>query len=166
MVNSGDEAHRGHERLPGVPLTGEDTASLRREPIESAAALAGFFHPAPLQPAALFEAIQQRIQRRDMEFQLAAGLAFDQPADLVAMPRALLDNRQDDQLRRPLFQLAIQHPPVNSCHSHIWYRQATGETRAMTKLFIRSGALRRDRYAWPAVRERRTRRRRPRRGSE
>src|SRR3954462_2183739 len=107
MVDSGDEAHRRHERLPGVALAGEDAPPFRCKAIEAPAALAGLFHPTPLHPATLFEAVQQRIQRRDVELQLSTGTRFDQLADLVAVACARFDDRQDDELRRSFLQFTV-----------------------------------------------------------
>src|SRR5688572_11578893 len=123
MVDSGDEAHRVHERLPGMALPRQHTAALGGEAVEAPPPLAGLLDPLPLQPAPLLEAIQERIERRDVELQMTARPGLDELADLVAVAGARLHDRENHQLRRPLFQLAIEHAPVYSCHNHICYSQ-------------------------------------------
>src|SRR5262245_42856079 len=124
MIASRDEPHRVDERLPGLALTRQHAAPFRRQLIEAAPALPGLLHPLALKPAALLEAIQQRIERRQVELQLPARAAFDQLAELVAVTRTALNNRQDDQLRRPFLQFAIEHAGVYICHSHACYSQS------------------------------------------
>ena len=78
MVHSSDKAHRGHERLPGVPLARQHAPALGGEPVETASsALAGFLDPPSLQPAALLETVEQGIERGDVELQLAVRQSLD-----------------------------------------------------------------------------------------
>src|SRR5262245_26918853 len=123
MVHSGDKPHRIDEGLPGVALARQHASAFGREAVETSAPLSRLFHPLALQPPALLEAIEQGIQGRDVELQLAARLRLNQLADLVAVARARFDDRQDDELRRSLFELAVQHATVHSCHNHICYRR-------------------------------------------
>jgi hypothetical protein len=87
MVDSREEAHRVHERLPGVPLPRQHAAAFGGQAVEAAAALAGLFHPLALQPAAFFQAIQQRVERGNVELELAGGLRLDPLADLITDAR-------------------------------------------------------------------------------
>src|SRR5918996_5622939 len=80
LVDSRDEAHCVDEDFPGFALAGEDAAPLGGEAVEAAPPLAGFLDPSSLEPSALFESIQQRVERRDMEFQLPARLRLDELA--------------------------------------------------------------------------------------
>src|SRR5262245_48946049 len=123
MVVSRDQRHCAHEALPGFSLAREHSAAFGRQRVEAATALPGFLDPLALQPAALLEPIQQRIQRCDMKLQLAARARLDELADLVAVTRPGLEDREDDQLRRTLLELAIQ--TFDRWHSHICYRQLT-----------------------------------------
>jgi hypothetical protein len=66
-----------------------------REAIEAAPPLTGLLDPASLQPAAHLQPIKQRVERGDMELQLSGGSLLDGPADLVAVSRTRLDDRQD-----------------------------------------------------------------------
>ena len=43
-----------------------------------------------------------------------------------------LDDRQDDQLRRSLLQLTVQHPAIHRCHSHICYSQYVRVPKRLT----------------------------------
>src|SRR5258708_3294577 len=108
MFDSGDAADRVGEFAPGVALRLEHLFARRRKPVAAAAALAGLFNPGALNPAALLEPVQQRIERGDAELQHAARPRFDQLAEVVAVTRLVLDERQNEQLGAPLFQLAIE----------------------------------------------------------
>src|SRR5262245_59662208 len=103
--NSRDPADRVGELAPGVALRLQHLLSGRRQPVVAAAALTRPLDPAALDPAALLEAIQQRIQRRDAELQHTARARFDQLAEVVAVARLILDERQDEQLGASLLQL-------------------------------------------------------------
>src|SRR5688572_822132 len=124
MVDSRDETHGLDKVFPSVALAREHAAPFSRQTIETAPSLTGLLHPSALQPAAFFQAIQKRIERRHMEFELSARARFDELADFVSMTRARFDDRQDDELGGTLLQLAIEHARVYRCHSHICYRQA------------------------------------------
>src|SRR5215212_8275471 len=94
MVDSGDEAHRRDERAPRIALACKHAAPLGGQTVETAPALSRFLDPPPLQPASFFETIEQRIERRDVEFQLPGRSRLDEPADLITVPRAAFDNGQ------------------------------------------------------------------------
>jgi hypothetical protein len=70
MFVSGNAPHRLHERGPGLSLLGEDAPPLRRDLVEPSASLARFFNPRTLDPPTLLKAIQQGIERIDVEGQL------------------------------------------------------------------------------------------------
>src|SRR5262245_11431603 len=126
MIDSGDETHRVDERFPGVALAREHAPAFCRQAIEAAAALTRPLDPPALQPASFLEAIQQRIQRCDVKLQVSSGPRLNELADFVAVAGARLDDRQDDQLRRALFQFAFEHARVDRSHSHICYSHWTG----------------------------------------
>src|SRR5437870_13552234 len=108
MLESGDAIDSADELAPAVALLGEDGGASRRELVVAAAALARLLDPAPLNPAALLEAVEQRIQRRDAEAEHAARARLDQLAQLVAVARLRFDERQDEQLGAALLQLAVE----------------------------------------------------------
>jgi hypothetical protein len=89
MIYSRDETHRVHERPPGIALAGEDATALGSQTVEAAPPLPSFLNPPALQPAALLQPVQERVERRDVELQLSGGSRFNQFADFVAMTRAL-----------------------------------------------------------------------------
>src|SRR5262245_7469253 len=78
MIDSRDEAHRLDERFPGLALAGEDAPALGREAVEAAPPLAGLLDPAAAQPAALLEAVEQGVERRDVELQPPVRPRLDQ----------------------------------------------------------------------------------------
>src|SRR5215213_1535236 len=119
MVDPRDETHGADESLPGIALAREHAATLRRQTVKAPPPLACLLHPSALQPATFFQPIQERIERRDVELELPGRLTLDQLADLVSMPGAGFDDREDDQFGRALLQFTVQHARVDSCHSHI-----------------------------------------------
>src|SRR5438132_85422 len=98
IVDSSDPVDGFDELTPRAPLRGEHGGARLREPVVPPAALARLFDPAALNPAAFLEAIEQRIERRDAELQDAARTRLDQLAQVVAVPRLVPDQRQDQQL--------------------------------------------------------------------
>src|SRR5262245_11571976 len=109
MLDSGDPADRVCEFAPGVALRLEDLFAGWRQAVAAAAALSGFLDPPSLNPSALLEAIQQRVERGDAELENAARARFDQLAQVVTVARLVLDQRENQQLRAALLQLAVQH---------------------------------------------------------
>src|SRR5262245_5305343 len=101
------------EGVPGLPLLDKDALALRRQPVEAAATLIGLLDPRPLDPAALLEAVEQRVERIDVKLQLSARARLDQLAQVVAMPRAGIEQREDEQFSRAAFQLAIERARVD-----------------------------------------------------
>src|SRR5262245_18858495 len=117
--DSRDPTDRVRDLTAGVALRLQHLLAGWREPVVPAPALARLLDPAALDPAALLEAIQQRIERRDAELQHTARARFDQLAEVVAVARLILDERQDEQLRASLLQLAIEHSGFHVLHSDI-----------------------------------------------
>ena len=77
MIHRRDEPHRLDEILPGAALALQHAPAFRRQAVEAAAALARLFDPPALQPAAFLEAIEEPVERRDVEFELAVRAALD-----------------------------------------------------------------------------------------
>src|SRR6188768_605462 len=98
MLVSGDTADGIDEGVPGLALAGEHLAALGRHLIEAPAPFAGFLDPGALNPAALFEAIEQRIERINVEDELAARARLDQLAELVAVAGPGFEKRKDEEL--------------------------------------------------------------------
>src|SRR3954463_4216055 len=121
MFGPRDELNRLDELAPVITLRGEHLAAFCRQPIKAPAALARLLDPSPRDPAALFEPVEERIERGHLELQPPAGSLLDQLADLVAMPCAGLDQRKDQQLGAAFLHLAIEHPGY-MLHSDILHK--------------------------------------------
>ena len=102
-----DQAHGLDKGFPRLALAREHAATLGCQRIETPAALAGLPDPATLQPLALFQPVQQGIQRGDMKLELALRAGFDQFADFIAVARTALDDGKNDQLGRALLHFAL-----------------------------------------------------------
>src|SRR5687768_8608625 len=72
IFGPGNQPNGVHELAPVVALRREHAASLGGQAIKAPPPLARLLDPLAGEPAALFEPIQQRIQRGDLEFQPAA----------------------------------------------------------------------------------------------
>src|SRR5689334_14542473 len=126
MVDSRDPADRLGERTPRAALRFEDLRSRCGQGVVAAAALPGLLDPASLDPAAFLEAIQQRIERCHAELEDAVGLGLDQLAQVVAVARLVLEQREDEELGASLLQLAIESRRLVMLHSNISYEGICG----------------------------------------
>src|SRR5688572_25994723 len=90
-------------------MRGKRAAALRGQAVEAPVTLAGLFDPASGDQAAVLEPQQGWIKCRQRKRQASARPCFDQLADLVAMPRARLQERQDQHLCAPLLQFRTEH---------------------------------------------------------
>src|SRR5918911_3394431 len=109
MFDPRDAVARLDELPPGAALRRQDFPARGSQAVIAAAALSGALHPAPLNPAAPLQAVQERVERGDVEPQRPPRTLLDQAADVVAVPRPLLDQREDQQLGTPLLQLAREN---------------------------------------------------------
>src|SRR6266545_999604 len=119
MLHPGDPADGQDEFTPRVALGGEDVGADWGQPVIAAPALPGLLNPAAQNPAALFQSIEQRVEGGDAEFQHAARSRLDQLAEVVAVSRLILEQREDQQLGAALLQLAIEHAVPYVLHSNI-----------------------------------------------
>src|SRR5262245_42146418 len=119
MFHSRNAADRLHEFAPRVALGGKHVGAERRQPAIAAPPLAGLVDPAPEDPAALLESIEQRIEGGDAEFQDAARSRLDELAEVVAVTRLVLEQRQNQELGAALLELAIEHAVFHVLHSDI-----------------------------------------------
>src|SRR5262245_56272193 len=99
MVDYGDAAGGVGERAPRAALALEDLRARRRDLVVATPALPRLLDPAPLNPSALLEAIEQRIERGDAKLQHTVRPRFDQLAQVVAVTRLIFEEREDQQLR-------------------------------------------------------------------
>jgi hypothetical protein len=67
MFGSRDQADGFDKLFPVVALRGEHAAAFGGQAVEAPPALAGFLDPAPGDPSALLEAVEQGIERGDLE---------------------------------------------------------------------------------------------------
>src|SRR6185437_8990820 len=117
MFQSCNALHGSHKFNPGVALLLQDEAACRRELVIAAAALAGFFHPAALDPAALLQPVQQRIKRRDVEGERAVRLLLNELADFIAVARTGFQQGKDEQLSAAFLEFAMEQ---RQWLWHIW----------------------------------------------
>src|SRR5580700_7003983 len=92
---------------PAAKLRCEDFPSLASHTIMTAATLSTFFNPAPMQPAASFQAVEHRVKRGHMEAHCAARALLDEFADLVAVARARFDERKNEQFGAASFPFRL-----------------------------------------------------------
>src|SRR3954467_3173314 len=98
VLAAGDLGQRGDEAAPVGALLDEHAPPRVGNPVVAAAALAGLFHPPALDPAAIFEAIERRVERGERELQAAAGPLLDQLGDLVAVMALVFDDGENHDL--------------------------------------------------------------------
>src|SRR6187549_286928 len=138
MFHPRDAGDRLHEVPPVVALRREHLPSLPGEPVETPPAGARLLDPPALEPAALLEAVEERVEGSDVEAEAALGAVLDELADLVPVARARLEEGEDEQLRRALLELAVEHASQDIRHSHIcyaqWCREATARSRGSVLL--------------------------------
>src|SRR5689334_22860456 len=77
MFDTRDAVDRLDELPPAVALGGQHLFPFGRQAVVTAAALAGVLHPAALNPAALLQAVEQGVERGDVETQTAARALLD-----------------------------------------------------------------------------------------
>src|SRR5262249_38037903 len=116
MVASRHAADSVDERGPRLPLLGEAAPPVGSHPVEAAAPRAGLLDPGALDPAALLEAIEQRVEGIDVERQLAEGPRVNQLAQLVAVPGSRVEQREDEQFGGAFLQFAVEGACIHTCH--------------------------------------------------
>src|SRR6185295_10955172 len=99
----------GDVGLPRRALLRQHAPALTREPVETALALARLLDPTALEPPAVLEPEQRRVQRGQREGQPPARPGLDELADLVAVPGSGLDERQDQHLDAALLEFGTEH---------------------------------------------------------
>src|SRR5437660_3982497 len=138
MAEARDAIERDEKRLPHAALAREHLAASRRQSIVPAAPLARPLHPAAFDEAVVFKTVEGRIERRDVEGDRARRPRVDQAADLVAVARALVEEREDQELGAAAFQLAFEERRV-----HMW-AQRISQRRRKSNRGGRDGKGRRD----------------------
>jgi hypothetical protein len=80
-----------HKVGPAAALVFQDLLSRGCELIVASSALSRLLDPSPYDEAPLFEPIEQRIKRGDIELEQTFRALFDELADLVTVAWAMLD---------------------------------------------------------------------------
>src|SRR4030095_16952402 len=106
VTDSGDAVERLDELVPEAALALQHLAAFRGQAIEAAAALSALLDPAALDPPSSLESVQHGIERRDLKADRTVGARLDLLADLVAVARSPLKQREDHQLGAALLDLA------------------------------------------------------------
>jgi len=75
------------------------------QPVIAPPALAALLHPLALNPAALFQAVQQRVQGRRVKTERTFGSPLDQLADFVAVAWQGFQQREEQQLGAAFFSI-------------------------------------------------------------
>src|SRR5688572_3297148 len=102
-----DPTHGLVERLPAASLAAEECAPATRQTVVPTTALPSLFGPPALDQPPFLQAVQQRIQRRHTKVERARRARVDEFRDLVAVPRAVFEQRQNQQLGRALLPFTI-----------------------------------------------------------
>src|SRR3974377_284165 len=118
MLHPRDSADPADKFLPAVALLGQSLLTLRGQTVVTPPSLIGFFDPTSLNPAAILEPVEQRIQRSDVEPQLAPRAAFDELPDIVTMARLVLEKRENQQLSAAFLPFLLQGH-THMCDSYI-----------------------------------------------
>src|SRR5262245_13683805 len=108
MFELRDPSNRVDELFPGGTLRPQHRPALGGDAVIAAAPFARALDPASLNPPALFEPVEQRIERRRLEPHAAERSLLDELADLVAVSRAMLDERQCQQRGAAFLELAVE----------------------------------------------------------
>src|SRR6185437_11768780 len=94
MFNSCHPAHSSNEFLPALPLRAKHFSPLRSEAVVAPSSLFGLFHPTAIDQATVLQAVEQRIKGGDVKSQNAARPDLDEPGDVIAVARLILQQGQ------------------------------------------------------------------------
>ena len=119
-----DSADHADELRPAIALARQLRLARRGQLVVLRLVIGFADAPLGLQPAALFEAMQRRIERAGFDLEQIVRLRADRLADAVAVLRAPLQGPQDQHVERALKQL---EPLGIGCFGHIC-RRSTVDT--------------------------------------
>src|SRR5918993_4417529 len=136
-----DQPHRVDERVPRRTMRRQHLATGCGQRVIAPASLAGALHPSPLDPAAVLESIQQRVERGRLEPDLPVRALVDQLADLIAVTGAVLQQREDEQFGAALFELAVEARRY-VLHNNILHNNSTGALAGESGGWCRAGWVR------------------------
>lgn len=107
--NAGHALQGLEEGAPDAALLGKHASPGGRETVVPAAPLARLFQPAADDEPAFLEAVERRVERRNVERQGSGRALLDELAQFVAVPGPLLHERQDEQFGASLLGFTIKH---------------------------------------------------------
>src|SRR4051812_16867035 len=106
LFESGDAGERLEEVFPDASLAAKGPAAGDRDAVIAPAPLAGLLDPASFEQPFLFHSIQRRVGGGDGEADRAARPLIDPAREVVSVPLAFGQQRQDQQLGAAPLQLA------------------------------------------------------------
>src|SRR5262245_26833565 len=104
ILESRRTLNSGHEHTPRFALLRQLLTAGCGELVEAASPLSGSFDPPARDAALRFEAIEDRIQRCDIEDDGTVGALLDARGDVVAVPRLILELREHQQFSRAFLE--------------------------------------------------------------
>src|SRR5215472_4840736 len=116
MAHLHDAVDGAGEGAPARALLGENFAARVSEAVVPAAPTTGGL-PLAFDPAAAFEAVEQRIKRSDVKAEDAFGALGDELADFVAVAGLVLEQGEDEKLGVAFFEFAVRC----ECHICLYY---------------------------------------------
>src|SRR5262245_7593073 len=90
-----DAVHGNPEFAPALALRFENGLALGRQPVKAPLAFARLFDPAPLNPSALFQPVQEVIKRCQIQREDTLRANCNHPADIVTVTGFVFQARQD-----------------------------------------------------------------------
>src|SRR5690242_17296119 len=114
MLHSCDATDGSGKLQPLFALQRQDTLSFAGQPVVAPPPLICFFHPTSLDPAPLFEPVEQGIERGHVKMKRPAGAHFDEFGDFVPVERLVFQQGQNQEFRTPFLPLLFYF------RSHIW----------------------------------------------
>src|ERR1700726_2962413 len=93
MFNSCDAADCADKFTPALALLSESFLTLGRQTVVTPPPLIRLFDPAAKDQASIFEPVEQRIKRGNMEAQDAARALFDELSNVVTVAGLVLEQR-------------------------------------------------------------------------
>src|SRR5262245_53634558 len=130
ILDSGQIANELEELFPLLALRGQDGAAVSGDLVVATPALSRLLDPAALDPFALFQLVERRVQRGEVERQCAARSFFDQLRELVAMARLVVEKREDHDLGSAFLRFADRASGLHGGGTIFWspeYCQTAGE---------------------------------------
>ncbi len=86
---------------------------------EQVASLPGLFDPPGLEPAAILEPVERRVERGEREPEAAAGPLFDQFRDLVPVVAVVFHDREDHDFGAAFFGLVERPSAGHALHPYM-----------------------------------------------